>query len=71
MTAESNLNRTAPAPEPDEFYMEGPYIVFTAAYHLRRGWCCKSACRHCPWGFGKIEDPADISALQPNPREVH
>src|ERR1700729_2485499 len=41
----------APIPEPDEFYYEGPYIVFTAAYHLRRGWCCQSGCRHCPYGF--------------------
>jgi hypothetical protein len=35
--------------EPDDFYMDGPYLVFTAAYHLRRGSCCKSDCRHCPY----------------------
>ncbi len=34
---------------PEDFYMEGPYLVFTAAYHLRRGYCCKSDCRHCPY----------------------
>jgi len=34
---------------PEDFYMEGPYVVFTAAYHLRRGSCCKSDCRHCPY----------------------
>jgi len=34
---------------PDDFYMEGPYLVFTAAYHLRRGSCCNSNCRHCPY----------------------
>jgi hypothetical protein len=49
-------DRVAPIPEPDEFYYEGPYIVFTEAYHLRRGWCCQSGCRHCPYGFQK--DPA-------------
>ena len=43
----------APIPEPGEFYYEGPYIVFTEAYHLRRGWCCQSGCRHCPYGFQK------------------
>jgi hypothetical protein len=32
-----------------DFYMEGPYVVFTAAYHLRRGFCCNSECRHCPY----------------------
>ena len=35
--------------EPEDFYMDGPYLVFTAAYHLRRGSCCKSDCRHCPY----------------------
>ena len=34
---------------PEDFYMEGPYLVFTAAYHLRRGSCCNSNCRHCPY----------------------
>ena len=34
---------------PDDFYMEGSYVVFTAAYHLRRGSCCNSDCRHCPY----------------------
>jgi hypothetical protein len=32
-----------------EFYFEGPYVVFTEAYHLRRGYCCNSGCRHCPY----------------------
>lgn len=40
-------------PEPGEFYYEGPYLVFTEAYHLRRGYCCQSGCRHCPYGFSK------------------
>ncbi|MEM8586251.1 MAG: DUF5522 domain-containing protein [Bacteroidota bacterium] len=25
----------------------------TAAYHLKRGHCCKSGCRHCPYGFNQ------------------
>ncbi len=24
-------------------------MVFTAEYHLRRGFCCDSGCRHCPY----------------------
>jgi hypothetical protein len=35
--------------QPGDFYMEGPYMVFTEAYHLRRGYCCNSDCRHCPY----------------------
>ncbi len=33
----------------DEFYFEGQFMVFTEAYHLRRGYCCNSDCRHCPY----------------------
>lgn len=32
-----------------DYYMEGGQLVFTAQYHLKRGYCCKSACRHCPY----------------------
>lgn len=35
--------------EPEDFYWEGPYMVFTAAYHLKRGFCCNSDCRNCPY----------------------
>ena len=27
--------------------------VFTAAYHLQRGYCCNSGCKHCPYGYVK------------------
>jgi hypothetical protein len=33
----------------DDFYMENGLVVFTAAYHLKRGCCCNSGCRHCPY----------------------
>ena len=39
-------------PKPD-YYIENGLLVFTATYHLRRGHCCKNACRHCPYGFKK------------------
>ncbi len=39
---------------PEDFYMEGPYLIFTAAFHLRRGYCCNSGCRHCPYGHALI-----------------
>ncbi len=25
------------------------FTVFTATYHLARGTCCDSGCRHCPY----------------------
>jgi hypothetical protein len=28
-------------------------FVFTKEYHLKRGYCCKNKCLHCPWDYGK------------------
>ncbi len=36
----------------DYYYNEDGYIVMTEQYLLRRGYCCKSGCKHCPYGFG-------------------
>jgi len=40
--------------EKDDYYLsdEG-YIVFTAKYLLKRGYCCQNGCKHCPYGFDK------------------
>ncbi|MBC7386222.1 MAG: hypothetical protein H7301_08705 [Cryobacterium sp.] len=27
------------------------FTVFTREFHERRGRCCQSRCRHCPYGF--------------------
>jgi hypothetical protein len=40
--------------EGEDYYCEGPAIVFTANYLLRRGYCCESGCRHCPYGEKKL-----------------
>jgi hypothetical protein len=37
--------------EGEDFYYEGDLMVFTAGYLRRRGYCCESGCRHCPYGF--------------------
>jgi hypothetical protein len=46
--------------EPDSeepmYYMENGLMVFTRAFHLKRGYCCKSGCRHCPY-VDKEPDP--------------
>ena len=40
--------------EPEDYYKtpEG-YLIFTEKYHLKRGKCCKSGCKHCPYGYNK------------------
>jgi hypothetical protein len=40
----------------DFYFNEEGYMVFTAAYHLKRGYCCKNGCRHCPYGFNKEKE---------------
>lgn len=34
---------------PEDYYIENGFTVFTAGYHLKRGYCCNSGCRHCPY----------------------
>jgi len=32
-----------------DFYWENGLKVMTEKYHLKRGYCCNSKCRHCPY----------------------
>ncbi|WP_081469254.1 DUF5522 domain-containing protein [Runella slithyformis] len=42
--------------EKEDYYIDANgFVVFTAAYHLKRGYCCKNGCLHCPYGFRKGE----------------
>lgn len=36
-----------------DYVVEAGLWVFTREYLLRRGYCCKSGCRNCPYGFQK------------------
>lgn len=43
--------------EGEDFYFnEDGLMVFTQAYHLKRGYCCKNKCKNCPWGYGKTKE---------------
>ncbi len=33
------------------YYTENGYRVFTPLYLASREYCCRSGCRHCPYGF--------------------
>ena len=43
-------DRAVAAGEPTYVDPDTGYSVFTEAYHLARGTCCGSGCRHCPFG---------------------
>lgn len=60
---------TPPAAQPalahEDFYLEDGKMVFTAAYHLKRGSCCGSGCRHCPYGSPEAENAAVAPTITP------
>ncbi|MDP2059665.1 MAG: DUF5522 domain-containing protein [Flavobacteriaceae bacterium] len=35
----------------DFYWSEEGFKVFTETYHRKRGYCCQSGCRHCPYGY--------------------
>ena len=45
-----------------DYYLENGRWVFTAAFLLRRGYCCNSGCRHCPYRETKDKDERPASA---------
>jgi len=49
----------------EDYYAEGAAIVFTAGYLWRRGYCCESGCRHCPYrGPGAIDQPVELPPIR-------
>ena len=46
-----NVNDSETFVENIDYYFENGLMVLTSAYLLKRGFCCKSGCRHCPYGY--------------------
>ncbi|MCB0599471.1 MAG: hypothetical protein H6557_29580 [Lewinellaceae bacterium] len=42
-----------------DYYTENGLFVFTEHFLLKRGYCCQSGCRHCPYGYRKEEPVPD------------
>jgi hypothetical protein len=49
-----------------DYYVENGLVVFTGHYLRERGYCCRSGCRHCPYGFSLQNEEMD---RQSAPRE--
>lgn len=49
MQQESPQHEPEPTRPQRLYYVEAGLLVYTAAYHLQRGHCCGSGCRHCPY----------------------
>ncbi|UTW64675.1 hypothetical protein KFE98_08955 [bacterium SCSIO 12741] len=51
--------------DPEDYYHhENGYLVFTEKYHLKRGYCCESGCRHCPYGYKEKLKKKKLDELQ-------
>ncbi|NNE29748.1 MAG: hypothetical protein HKN16_08925 [Saprospiraceae bacterium] len=45
----------------EDYYLEKGLFVFTENYHLKRGYCCESKCRHCPYqDWGKKDQSRNL-----------
>ena len=56
MSNNNNLKLTS-----EDFYLsEEGYRVFTEKYHLKRGYCCKNGCKHCPYKYNKKTDTFEM-----------
>jgi hypothetical protein len=55
MPPQDSLDDNTAAPQQPDWYFEGGLLVYTAAYHLKRGSCCGSGCRHCPYEPKHVE----------------
>ena len=49
-----------PAPKQPDFYFENGLLVYTANYHVKRGSCCGSGCRHCPYTPRHVEGTRNV-----------
>jgi len=66
----ASIGKTTPqradAPEGNppqaDSYFENGLLVYTAAYHVKRGQCCGSGCRHCPFEPRHIEGATKVRA---------
>ncbi len=49
----NDLNDNSIPQRGEDYYVEEGKTVFTASYLKKRGKCCQSGCRHCPYKANK------------------
>lgn len=50
--------------EGTHYYVEGGRVVFTEQYHLERGSCCGTGCRHCPFDPRHQKDNKKVAQVE-------
>lgn len=51
LIVQANTAQSRQLVEDTHYYLDDGLMVFTELYHLQRGYCCKSGCRHCVYGY--------------------
>ncbi|MDN5203460.1 DUF5522 domain-containing protein [Fulvivirgaceae bacterium BMA10] len=53
MSKDQEKDKSVSLSKEDYYFNEQGLMVFTREYLLKRGYCCKNGCRHCPYGYKK------------------
>lgn len=48
----------------DYYFNEDGLLVFTEKFLLKRGYCCGSECKHCPYDYEAVPEPKRSLLLQ-------
>ena len=50
----------------NDFYIKNGLVIFTKEYHLKRGYCCKNGCKHCPYKKNNAAfEPPELLTVSP------
>lgn len=47
----------------DYYLLPDGRLVMTAAYLLKRGWCCGNGCLNCPYNYEAVPEPKRSNLL--------
>lgn len=48
----------------DFYYNNSGFVVFTAEYLLKRGYCCGNGCANCPYDYKNVPEPKRTILLE-------
>ncbi len=58
--------------EGEDYYMrDDGRLVFTASYHLKRGFCCGKGCLNCPYEYINVQEPKRSILLSERGKRKH
>lgn len=53
----------------DYYYNNDGFVVFTAEYLLKRGYCCGNGCANCPYDYKNVPEPKRTTLLERRKQE--